>query len=104
MLKRRWEMADTPLEGLPGWSADQVARMREVGMTTAAQVVALSATSRGLSSLAEQLNTSEDEAESLVESARAALSPAERAEMEEVVDTSEYGLGALPPRSDREDG
>ena len=97
-------MADTPLEGLPGWSADHVARMREVGMTTAAQVVALSATSRGLSSLAEQLNTSEDEAESLVESARAALSPAERAEMEEVVDTSEYGLGALPPQGDREDG
>jgi len=53
--------------------------------------------------LAEQLNTSEDEAESLVESTRAALPPAERAEMEEVVDTSEYGLGALPPQGDRED-
>jgi Xaa-Pro aminopeptidase len=104
MRKRRWEVADTLLESVPGWSADQVARMRAVGMTTAAQVVALSATSRGLSSLAEQLNTSEDEAESLMESARAALSPAERAEMEEVVDTSEYGLGALPPQGDREDG
>ena len=97
-------MADTPLESVPGWSEDQLARMREVGMTTASQVVALSATSRGLSSLAEQLNTSEDEAERLVQSARAALPPAERAEMEEVVDTSEFGLGALPPRGDPEDG
>ena len=80
-------MADTPLESVPGWSEDQLARMREVGMTTASQVVALSATSRGLSSLAEQLNTSEDEAERLVQS-----------------DTSEFGLGALPPRGDPEDG
>jgi hypothetical protein len=89
-------MAGTPLESVAGWSEDQVARMKESWITTAEQVVALSATPRGVSSRAEQLNTSEDEAQSLVEAARAGLPPATRAEMEEVVDTSEYGLGALP--------
>lgn len=97
-------MADTPLESVPGWSEDQVARMKESWLTTAEQVVALGAQPRGITSLAEQLNTSEEEALRLVESARAVLTPAKRAEMEEVVDTSEYGLGALPPPWDDGNG
>jgi hypothetical protein len=96
-------MADTPLESVPGWSEDQVARMKKSWITTAEQVVALSATPHGVSSLAEQLHAPEDEVQSLVESARAELAPATRAEMEEAVDTSEYGLGALPPRRSAED-
>ena len=96
-------MSETPLDGVPGWSADQVARLRESWITTAEQVVALSATERGVRSLAEQLGVREDEARRLVESARAQLAPGVRAEMEQPVDTSEYGLGALRPPEGGED-
>jgi hypothetical protein len=78
--------------------------MKEVGINTAPEVVAVSATPRGVESLAKQLGISEENANSLVESAREVLTPAERSAMEEQVDTSEFGLGALPPRSDRDDG
>src|SRR3954464_13360323 len=47
---------------------------------------------RGIKCLAEQPAVSEREAESLVEQAGAALTPAVGAEMEEPVDTSEFGL------------
>jgi hypothetical protein len=97
-------MADTPLESVPGWSEDQIARMKTSWITTAEQVVALSATPRGINSLAEQLSTSEEEAQHLVESARAELSPAKRAQLQEAADTSEYGLGVLPPLPHDEDG
>jgi hypothetical protein len=96
-------VADTPLESVPEWSEEQVARMKAVGIGTAQGVVAVSTTPRGVESLAEQLNTSKDEANRLVESARAVLTPAERAEMEEVVDPSEFGLGVLRPQPDPED-
>ncbi|HEU0079125.1 MAG TPA: hypothetical protein VFQ76_15840 [Longimicrobiaceae bacterium] len=96
-------MAETPLASVPGWSPDQVARMETAWVTTAEQVVALSGTTNGIRSLGEQLEVSEDEAERLVEAARSTLDPAARAELEEGVDTSEYGLGALRPR-ERNDG
>jgi hypothetical protein len=90
-------MSDTPLEQVPGWSADHVRRVNASWITTAEQVVSLSATDRGLQSLAEQLSVDKDEAWRLVESARAQLAPAVRAKMEEKVDPRDYGLGALPP-------
>jgi hypothetical protein len=93
-------MSDTPLEKVPGWSAEQIARAKESWLTTAEQVVALSATGRGVRSLAEQLGVSEAEAERLVESARAQLTPGARTAMEERVDTRDYGLGALRPRDE----
>ncbi|MFL5734232.1 MAG: hypothetical protein ACJ78Q_13675 [Chloroflexia bacterium] len=96
-------MADTPLESLPGWSKDQIESMKKAWITSAEQVVAIGATSRGIKSLAEQLGVSEREAESLVEQARAALTPAVRAEMEEPVDTSEFGLGARRPPAEDQD-
>jgi len=95
-------MADTPLESIPEWSKDLVARAQEAWITTAEQVVALSATTGGLRSLAEQLRVSEEEARRLLEAARAQLTPATRAEMEEKVDTSEYGLGARRPQNEDE--
>lgn len=88
-------MANTPLESVPGWSQDQVARMKQVWVNTVEQVVALAATVRGVRSLAEHLNVSEQEARSLVKSARAKLAPAVRAQMEEEVDTSESSLRKL---------
>lgn len=91
-------MSDTPLEQVPGWSADHIRRANASWITTAEQVVSLSAAERGLQSLAEQLEVDPDEARRLVESARAQLAPAVRAEMEERVDPRDYGLGARPPR------
>jgi hypothetical protein len=96
-------MADTPLESVPDWSEEQVARMRDKGIVSAQGVVAVSATHGGLESLAEELEVSVDDADRLVESARKALTPAERNAMEEVVDTSEFGLGARPPQPEPKD-
>ena len=88
---------ETPLETIAGWSADQLDRLREIGITTAEQVVAISATENGLRSLSEQLHVPTEETGHLVDLARAQLPPETRAEMERPADTSEYGLGALPP-------
>jgi hypothetical protein len=90
-------MADTELHRVPGWSADQVARLAKSWINSAEQVVAISATSGGFKSLAEQLKVSEDEARRLVDLARAALTPETRAEMEQPFDSNERGLGALSP-------
>jgi hypothetical protein len=96
-----WNMADTPLQTVPGWSENQVAELKNAWITTAEQVVALSATEGGMRSLAEQLNTSEEEVSSLVDSARAALPPSVRSELERAADTSDYGLGALRPKNQK---
>jgi len=90
-------MDETPLERVPGWSSDQVERMMSSFLTTAEQVVALAATPDGFRSFAQQLHVSDQEARRLLAAARAQLSPETLAEMEAAVDTSEYGLGALPP-------
>jgi hypothetical protein len=95
-------MADTPLESIPEWSEELVARAKESWITTAEQVVALSVTTSGLRSLAEQLQVSEEEARRLIEAARMQLTPAMREEMEEKVDTSEYGLGVRRPQNEDE--
>ena len=90
-------MEETPLEKVPGWSRDQVSRMKSSGFTSAEQVVALGATPRGIRSLREELGVSHEQAKELVDAARAQLSPETLAEMEQVVDTSDYGLGAIHP-------
>ena len=94
-------MSDTPLEQISDWSKDYVSKAKESWITTAEQVVALAATAGGVRSLSEQLQISEDKTRELVDSARKALSPAVRAEMEAPVDTRDYGLGVLPPNKDK---
>ncbi|MCY7351116.1 MAG: hypothetical protein LH606_10665 [Cytophagaceae bacterium] len=96
-------MEETALEQVPGWSDDQVARLSEVWITTAEQVVALSATTHGVRSLAEQLGVSQERAQSLVDSARATLAPSVREQMEKQADTDDRGLGALRPGSHKKD-
>jgi hypothetical protein len=90
-------MSNTPLDTVTGWSDNHVALLREVGITTAEQVVALSATANGVRSLSEQLQVSTEEAQRLVELARKKLPPATRAELEQPVNTSDFGLGAVRP-------
>jgi hypothetical protein len=93
-------MQDVPLNRVPGWTPEYVERAGQSWITTADQVVALLQTDGGLRSLAQQLQVSEEEATRLASAAGESLSPARRAEMEEVVDTSDYGLGVIPPREE----
>ncbi len=89
-------MADIPLDKVPNWSKEQVARLKDLWITTAEQVVALGATRDGAQALAEHLAISDSEMRRLIDSARATLAPDVQTAMEKRVDTSEYGLGALP--------
>jgi len=96
-------MPDVPLQAVRGWSSDHIARMKDAWITTAEQVVALSATDSGLRSLSEQLAVSQEEAYRLVDLARRTLSDDTRAEMEQPADTSNYGLGVLNRKNVEED-
>lgn len=95
-------MADTPLKNIPNWSPDHVSKMKEVWVNTAEQVVALSATEGGITSIAEQLNTSEEEARELVESAGAVIPADTLKELKRSSETKEYGLGALRPENEKD--
>lgn len=75
--------------------------MNRAWITTAEQVVALAATPGGKGSLAEQLEISPDECETLLSSARSKLAPAVLAEMSRPVDPRTLGLGALDPKTKR---
>ncbi|WP_448639293.1 hypothetical protein [Geodermatophilus sp. URMC 63] len=92
-------ISETPLEDVPGATAEDTSRLGEVWITSAEQLVAVAATTGGIPSLAQQLQTSEDRVRQLVENARATLTPEARDDLDRPVDAGEYGLGVLPPRS-----
>ena len=92
------------MESVEGWTAENASKMKDVWITTAEQVVALGATPNGVRSLSEQLDVDLDEAQRLLAAARAHLSPAARRELDQPADTSDYGLGVLPPETDNSDG
>jgi hypothetical protein len=87
---------DTPLSTVPGWSKAQVEALAAYWITSAEQVVGIGATSQGVETLAKHLGITEPQMRELIGKARATLPAAVAAEMERV-DTSQYGLGALPP-------
>jgi hypothetical protein len=91
-------ISETALDTLGGWSNEHIDRLRDVGITSAEQVVALAATPRGITSLAEQLQADEGRTRQLVDTARAALAPRTREELERPPDTRDNGLGARPPK------
>jgi hypothetical protein len=90
-------MAQTELHDVPGWSADHVAQLAKSWINSAEQVVAVSVTSGGIESLAQQMNVSREEAQRLVNLARAALTPEARAEMGQRFDSDQRGMGAISP-------
>ena len=92
----------TPLDSIQGWTPEKVSRMKDVGITTAEQVVAVAATKKGLQSLSEQLQVDIEEARRLYLAARDQLSPAARRELDQPADTSDFGRGALPPPGNAE--
>jgi hypothetical protein len=71
--------------------------MRDVGITTAEQVVAVAATEKGLQSLSEQLQVDIEEARQLCMAARDRLSPEARRKLDQPADTKDFGRGARPP-------
>lgn len=93
-------MAEIELSKVPSWPTQYVGKLASSWINTAEQVVAISATSGGIRSLAEQLTISEDEMRKLVSHARAALSPEVRAAMDQPFDSDERGMGALHPRKE----
>jgi hypothetical protein len=86
-----------PLDSIPGWTPERVSRMKDVGITTAEQVVAIAATEQGLQSLSQQLQVDIEEARQLSAAARDRLSPEARREFDQPADTTDFGRGALPP-------
>jgi hypothetical protein len=90
-------MAQTELHDVPGWSADHVAQLAKSWINSAEQVVAVSVTSGGIESLAQQLHVSKEETQRLVNLARAALTPEARAEMGQRFDSDQRGMGAIAP-------
>jgi hypothetical protein len=93
--------SQTPLEKVREWPEELVRQLKRNWITTAEQVVAVSATPGGISSLAEQLDLPKAEVERLVSAARTALPPHVVSQLEAPVDASHYGLGALEPSPGR---
>jgi hypothetical protein len=91
------------LDSIDGWTDEYTSRLHEVWIVSAEQFVALAATTGGVTSIAQQLRVSEDRARELVQNARAALAPQVLDELDRPVDTSDYGLGALRPRTEDDD-
>ena len=92
----------TLLAAVPGWTKAHIDKLATNWITTAEQVVGMGATPGSIQTLAQQLGVSETEMRRLIGLARAALPRAVAAELEKAVDTSQYGLGALPPDAQRE--
>lgn len=93
-------MANTELHDVPGWSPLHVAQMAKSWINSAEQVVAISVTSGGMASLAQQLSVTEEEARRLVDLARAALSHEAQAEMGQPFTSDERGMGSMVPEKE----
>ena len=90
-------ISETPLKSVEGWTDDLVEKMRASWVTTAEQLIGIAHTTSGLQSIAAQLQTDLGRTRTLVSAARAKLPEATRRELERPADTSDLGLGALPP-------
>ena len=87
----------TPLRDVPGWPKAVAKKLEENWITTAEQLLAMSATADGLRSLAEHVGVSEDRMRQLVDAARGSVAPHVAASLERPANTSRRGLGAVKP-------
>jgi hypothetical protein len=90
-----------PLAEVPGWSPAHAESLAKSWITTAEQVVGMAATPGGVQSLAKEIGISEEAMRALVDAARSALAPSVARGLAEPADTSQYGLGALPPDAEQ---
>jgi hypothetical protein len=87
----------TPLHRIPGWTKSLADKLAGSWITTAEQVVASTATPAGLKAMASHLGVSEERMRDLVASARGELHPDVARSLEQPVDMSQFGFGALKP-------
>ena len=90
----------TPLTAISEWSKGHAQALSEKWITTAEQVVGIGSTADGVKSLAEQLGVTETEMRHLLRKAKEAIPPATQERLATRADTTQRGLGALPPASD----
>jgi hypothetical protein len=92
------------LDAVPGLTEREVDSLKRHWIVSADALVAAAATPGGLTSLADALDVSQSDAAHIVAAARAALPDDVAAALEAPVDTSEFGLGAVPaPRESEAD-
>lgn len=91
------EHESTPLSNIIGWQKDLIEKLAECWITDAEQVIGISASPDSIQALAQQLDIPIEEMHHLINLTRASLSQSVARELEMVVDTRQFGLGALPP-------
>jgi hypothetical protein len=88
---------DTELARLDFWPRDALERLSASWITTAEQLVAIAATSDGMSALAQQTGLPVSRLEQLVNRTRLALPASLREQLSKPADTSQFGTGAIDP-------
>jgi len=87
----------TELSALGFWPADAVQRLHASWITTAEQVVAISATADGISALAQQTSLQENVLRALIERTAQRLPERIRRSLSKPADISQFGRGAVRP-------
>jgi hypothetical protein len=87
----------TKLSALGFWPADAVQRLQASWITTAEQVVGISATADGISALAQQTNLQESVLRALIERTAQRLPERIRRSLSKPADVSQFGRGAVRP-------
>jgi hypothetical protein len=89
---------DTPLEVARELTGEQIASLKGAWVDTIEQFLGIAATREGRDSLATMLRVPEAEVRRLAAALRSHVSPEVAARLDEPPDTTDQGLGALPPR------
>ena len=88
---------ETSLDDLQGVPADLRKKLKAAGIMTAEQLLGSTAAVGGAAKMAGHLGVAVGAVNRVVEAAEAAIPAAERARLRAPADTSDLGLGAMPP-------
>lgn len=91
---------DTRLIETGIWPQAALAALRQAAIETVGGVLGAAATEAGRKALAEHTGLDAATLARLLHVTAAGLSPADRSRLSSPADTSGYGLGALPPKTD----
>jgi hypothetical protein len=86
---------DLALTALGFWPADALQRLHASWITTAQQIVAISATPGGIESLVQQTGLAERDLHALIERTARLLPEGVRETLSKPADTSQFGRGAV---------
>jgi hypothetical protein len=87
----------TLLDEIPGFPEHISAQLKKSWITTAEQFIAAAAASGGARVMAGNLGVSEGELKSALETSEKLIAQQDLDRLKKPTDTSEFGLGALPP-------